>query len=100
MGYNDQSETTEGPVNRMINEGLGAGLTAKKSGREEAEIKQVVPEAQEKDALYEGKDHYWLDVDRMINEGPGGGQMGARTGEIEENRPLKEEAPTPETDEE
>lgn len=62
------------------------------------ETKQTVPEAQEKDLLYEGKDEAWLDVDRMINEGLGGGHVGDGSGEIEGSRPLKDEVPTEEFD--
>ncbi|GGA44355.1 hypothetical protein GCM10007416_16880 [Kroppenstedtia guangzhouensis] len=58
----------------------------------------VVPEAQEKDLDFEGKDEAWLDVDRMINEGLGSGHVGDWTGKIEESRPLKDEEPTRESD--
>jgi hypothetical protein len=47
------------------------------------------------DAMYEGKDKVFLDVDRMINEGMSGGSVHMRedTTNIEEARDLVEEEP-------
>lgn len=99
MSQNERSDIPGEQVSRGVNADLGAKPAEKKSvAIEETGVQQVVPEAQEKDILHEGKGSHWLDVDRMINEGLGSGYVGeGRTGEIDESRPLKEENPTPET---
>jgi hypothetical protein len=37
-----------------------------------------------RDAQYEGRDQFDMDIDRMINEGLGGGQVSDQNGLIEE----------------
>lgn len=52
-------------------------------------------EAGRQDALYEGRDEYYMDIDRMINEGMAGGVVHSRGDEvnIEEARDLVKEEP-------
>ncbi len=37
-----------------------------------------------RDAQYEGRDQFDMDIDRMVNEGLGGGQVSDQNGLIEE----------------
>ncbi|ARA97635.1 MULTISPECIES: hypothetical protein [Geobacillus] len=52
-------------------------------------------EAGRQDALYEGRDEYYMDIDRMINEGMAGGNVYGHDDEvnIEEARDLVKEEP-------
>ncbi|WP_079914492.1 hypothetical protein [Paenibacillus sp. 32352] len=37
------------------------------------------------DALHQGRDDYFMDIDRMVNEGLGGGYVSLKNGLIEES---------------
>ncbi len=61
------------------------------SNEREQEIKKLL----EKDSKYEGRDHYFIDVDRMINEGMAGGTVINREEytQIGDTRSFEEEEP-------
>lgn len=66
------------------------------SNEREQEIKNLV----DKDSKYEGRDHYFIDVDRMINEGMAGGTIIHREDykQIGEARSFEKEEPPLELD--
>lgn len=51
----------------------------------------------EKDAQYEGRDDYFVDIDRMVNEGLGGGQVTEDNGLITDAIEFSAEEPPNET---
>jgi hypothetical protein len=94
-----QTRDEQEQINRMVDEGLGAGQVGKDSGwiedtkedEEENQRHQRFQEAKEKDVDTQGRGKYWMDVDRMVNEGLGGGHVGPETGRIEQSIELEEE---------
>ncbi|MDR6226311.1 hypothetical protein [Desmospora profundinema] len=93
MNREKREESTREQVERMMDEGLGAGITGSISGKvdhEEVIHKQEMAEqnrqeAQQKDVDAEGRHRFTMDVDRMVNEGLGSGRLEEGTGLIEES---------------
>lgn len=98
MERKKQYQQTQEQLDRMMDEGLGAGRTGSYSGKivdeevvdEQASIEEK-KQRKEKDVDVQGRHRFEMDVDRMVNEGLGGGRVGDGTGLIEESH-VDEEA--------
>lgn len=69
----------------MENNRLLSGET-EEQGQNEGAVNASAAEAQEAtDALHQGRQDYFMDIDRMVNEGLGGGTVSMNNGLIEES---------------
>jgi len=67
------------------NERSSIGGTDQQYSKEAAGITAATEAEETTDALHQGRQDYFMDIDRMVNEGLGGGTVSMHNGLIEES---------------